>query len=135
MALLLDTGIVYALADRDDAWHERAAALVAARPDALLLPEVAVAEVTYLLHRRLGAEIEREFARSLERGEIDLESLELTDRRRIPEILSLHPEIGFVDAAIVAVAERLNLSEIATTDRRHFARVRPVHREAFELVP
>lgn len=28
--------------------------------------------------------------------------------------------LGFVDAAIVALAETLGLSRIATTDRRHF---------------
>jgi hypothetical protein len=33
------------------------------------------------------------------------------------------------------VAERLKLERIATTDRRHFGRVRPSHREAFVLVP
>jgi predicted nucleic acid-binding protein len=29
-------------------------------------------------------------------------------------------ELGFVDAAVVALAETLGLSRIATTDRRHF---------------
>jgi len=36
---------------------------------------------------------------------------------------------------IVAIAERLGLSTIATTDRRHFASVRPRHVAAFRLVP
>ena len=30
-----------------------------------------------------------------------------------------HPEIGFVDATIVAMAEQLKIQTIATTDRRH----------------
>lgn len=30
-------------------------------------------------------------------------------------------ELGFVDAAVVALAESLGVSRIATTDRRHFA--------------
>jgi uncharacterized protein len=36
---------------------------------------------------------------------------------------------------VVAIAERLRLASIATTDRRHFAAIRPRHREAFELRP
>ena len=32
-------------------------------------------------------------------------------------------DLGYVDAAIIALAEALGLSRIATTDRRHFAPV------------
>lgn len=43
--------------------------------------------------------------------------------------------LGFVDAAVVAVAERLDVVEIATIDRRHFAAIRPRHVGAFTLLP
>jgi predicted nucleic acid-binding protein len=43
--------------------------------------------------------------------------------------------LGIVDAAVVAVAERLNLTEVATIDHRHFTVVRPRHVEAFTLLP
>jgi hypothetical protein len=33
------------------------------------------------------------------------------------------------------IAERLNLTTIATLDRRHFGVVRPRHAPAFQLVP
>jgi hypothetical protein len=33
------------------------------------------------------------------------------------------------------LAERLNVTRIATLDRRHFTVVRPRHSTAFELVP
>jgi predicted nucleic acid-binding protein len=46
-----------------------------------------------------------------------------------------YPEIGFVDASIVVIAERLGIEAIATTDRRHFQSVRPNHTKAFRLVP
>jgi uncharacterized protein len=35
----------------------------------------------------------------------------------------------------VAIAERLRLTAIATTDRRHFSGIRPRHRASFTLVP
>lgn len=38
-------------------------------------------------------------------------------------------------ASVVAVAERLGLTEIATIDRRHFSVVRPRHIDAFTLLP
>ena len=44
-------------------------------------------------------------------------------------------DLGFVDASMVAVAERLGLPTIATLNRRDFSVVRPRHIKAFELVP
>jgi predicted nucleic acid-binding protein len=43
--------------------------------------------------------------------------------------------LGIVDAAVVAIAERLGLSEVATVDHRHFTVVRPRHVSAFTLLP
>jgi len=43
--------------------------------------------------------------------------------------------LGGVDAAVVAIAERLGIAEIATLDRRHFSVVRPRHVPAFVLRP
>jgi predicted nucleic acid-binding protein len=40
-----------------------------------------------------------------------------------------------VDASVVAAAERLAVTELATVDRRHFGVVRPRHAEAFVLLP
>jgi predicted nucleic acid-binding protein len=44
-------------------------------------------------------------------------------------------KIGYVDAALIAIAERLRETLIATTDRRHFSVVRPKHVAAFDLIP
>jgi hypothetical protein len=43
--------------------------------------------------------------------------------------------LGFVDASIVAVAERLGHDTIATPNHRDFAVVHPTHRDAFNLIP
>lgn len=43
--------------------------------------------------------------------------------------------LGIVDAAVIALAERLQLTEIATLDHRHVAVVRPSHTRAFVLLP
>ena len=44
-------------------------------------------------------------------------------------------DLGAADASIVALAERLGVSTIATVDRRDFSIVRPKHIAAFGLVP
>lgn len=135
MPLLVDTGVLYALADSSDAWHDRVRAFLSDDDEILLAPVTILAEVTYLLHTRLGSKAERAFVRSLAKGEIDIEPLRDTDLLRAEAILDRYPEIGFVDASVVAVAERLKLRRIATTDRRHFSSVRPAHVAALDLVP
>ena len=42
--------------------------------------------------------------------------------------------LGGVDSSIVAAAERLRVTTIATLDRRHFGLIRPDHVQAFELL-
>jgi uncharacterized protein len=43
--------------------------------------------------------------------------------------------LDFTDVAIIALAERLHIEQVATFDRRGFALVRFRHRDAFELRP
>ena len=43
--------------------------------------------------------------------------------------------LGGTDASIIALAERLQIVEIATLDHRHFRVVRPRHIAAFTLLP
>ena len=42
---------------------------------------------------------------------------------------------GTTDASVVAIAERLGLTDVATLDRRHFTVVRPKHVDALTLLP
>jgi uncharacterized protein len=43
--------------------------------------------------------------------------------------------LGGVDSSVIAIAERLGISTIATLDQRHFRVVRPRHVEVFDLIP
>ena len=147
MPLLCDTGILYAVADRDDAWHQRAAAFFENERQVLLAPVTVLPEVAYLLRTRLGHAAEKAFADSLAAGELAVENLSLRDLAlaevgakgaegaRTAELVFDHPFLGLVDASIVAIAERLKLDALVTTDRRDFSRVRPRHVEAFRLLP
>lgn len=137
MALLLDTGVLYALADADDAWHQRCVDFLERTREILMVPVTVVPEVTYLLRARpkLGPRAEHRFVQALAHGELDVQNLTLPDMRRCAALLQKYPDVGFVDASVVAVAERLHITTIATTDRRHFGAVRPKHVAAFDLAP
>jgi len=135
MPLLVDTGVLYALADRRDDWHGSVRSLLERSREPLLAPVTILPEVTYLLAARLGPAAEQAFVRSLAHREIGVEPLSASDCRRAHDLLGMYPAIGFVDATVVAQAERLKLTTIATTDRRHFGMIRPRHLSRFTLVP
>lgn len=135
MPLLVDTGVLYALADKSDAWHARSRAYIEAARDMLLVPATILPEIAYLLRDRLGPAAERAFIRAVAGAEIAVEQVDRRDWPRVEELMGRYEWLGFVDATVVAIAERLKLSTLATTDRRHFGAVRPAHIERFTLVP
>jgi hypothetical protein len=135
MALLIDTGILYALADADDEWHARARKWAAHTREVRLVPVTVVPEAAYLIRARLGGDAELAFTRSLAAGELAVESATVVDLDRTAALMEQYRDIGFVDATVAAVAERLHIGTIATTDRRHFSTIRPRHVHAFTLVP
>ena len=101
------------------------------------MPTLVVAEVTYLLGTRHGSEAEVRFLGDIASGDMVLEPVHARDLLRIAELVARYHDLplGTVDASVVAAAERLDVTEVATTDRRHFGVVRPAHAEAFDLLP
>lgn len=103
----------------------------------ILLPVTVLSEICYLVQRRLGVQAELRFVRAVADGEFTVEALELADLERVAELLETYRDlaIGFVDASVVAVAERLDTPSVLTVDRRHFSVVRPRHVERLTLAP
>jgi uncharacterized protein len=137
MAALVDTGILLALANRRDANHKAAVALLSSLREALLVPTPVLTEAAYLTNRVLGVEAEAALVASLGRGELQLVEVTCEDCLRAAEILRIYAEarIGFVDASLVAAAERLKIRRVLTVDRRHFDMMRPRHCDGFEILP
>ena len=138
--IVCDTGPLVAAAIKDDARHRECVDLFTALHLAgrrILVPGPVVAEVGYLLARQGGARVEAQFLTSL--AERTLWPVELTaeDYRRSAELVLTYKDLplGTTDATVIALCERLGLSEVATLDRRHFTVVRPRHVEAITLLP
>lgn len=112
-------------------------ALLESYPGPLLIPQLVVTEVVYLLQTRLGSISELRFLGDLAAGNFMTESVLPGDWIRIAELVAIYHDLplGTVDASVVATAERLGVTTIATLDRRHFTVVRPKHVRAFDLLP
>ncbi len=134
-AAVVDTGILYALFDARDQWHERAAIFFKAHAREAVVPLTILGEVGYLIEVRLGPGGPRSLADWLSQGFVQMEGLLPQDLRRMTLLMSRYPDLGFVDSSVVAIAERLLIDTIATVDRRHFTPIRPLHAERFTLVP
>ena len=137
IAVLVDTGPIYAGANEDDAHHESCLALLEELEGTLVVPMLVVAETTYLLATRLGPAAEIRFLGSLSAGELIVEPVRVPDWERVAELVWQYRDLplGTVDASLVAAAERLGIVTVVTLDRRHFSVVRPAHVTAFELLP
>ena len=77
------------------------------------------------------------FLGDLAAGELVPERVESADWLRVAELVAAYRDLplGMVDASIIAAAERLGATTIATLERRHFSIVRPAHVPVFDLVP
>ena len=72
MAVVCDTGAVYALYDADDEHHPACKAVVENERGPLFLPAILLVEIDYLLTTRLGVDASVEFLESIESGAFNL---------------------------------------------------------------
>jgi len=135
MLAIVDSGPLYAAVDADDDDHERSVAVLMRGDLHLVVPALVVAEVTYLVGRRLGFRVESRFLSGL--AELAVEAPFPEDWPRIAALVEHYGDfpLGGTDASVVTLAERLNADTIVTLDRRHFGAIRPQHRGSFLLLP
>jgi hypothetical protein len=135
--MLWDTGPLYAAFDRDDKHHAASAALMRATAPPLLVPSPVVVEVCYHLQKHLGARAEIAFLRSIQQGQLRLLEPATADFDRALELVEQYQgfPLGVVDAHVMAMAERLGITQVASIDHRHFHAVKLRHCDALELLP
>jgi predicted nucleic acid-binding protein len=137
VAALVDTSVLYALTDRAEPEHQACVAALAREREAIIVAQAVLPEICYLVGSRLGPSAEATFLRGLLASDWRLEPMSRDDISRAAEIVEdyVDADLGFVDAAVAATAERLAVTRIYTLDRRHFQLLRPVHATAFEVLP
>ncbi len=88
-----------------------------------------ITEVVYLLASRLGVDSEVRFLGDLASGNLIPEPVASSDWLRVAELVGRYRDLplGAVDASVIAAAERLGITDIATLDRRRFTVVRPMN--------
>lgn len=126
MRVLADTGPIVAAANRRDQAHELAAALVTELGRELVVLDPVMVEVDQLLRARIGRAAGSAFLGAMARGEHTVDFMTQGLLRRAAEIDArfMDLDLGLVDAAIMAYAERHDLS-ILTFDFEDFRAAPP----------
>ena len=137
MSYLLDTGFLYALLNAKERTHSDVRQAAERLTETAYLPTPVTVEVAYLIRRDLGAEALARFVSDLAVPRYALIEPTIEDYQRAAAIVRQYTDaqIDFVDAIIVSVAERLDITRILTLDQRHFRLIRPIHCDAFEIIP
>jgi len=132
---IVDSGPLFAVANRRDPHHLACLALLRSRDFLPVIPALCVAEVAFLLGKRVGPSAEAKFVAGLESFEVPAPAPE--DWRRIAKLVETYRDLplGAADASVVVLAERFETDLVFTLDRRHFSAVRPQHVKSFELRP
>lgn len=136
--IVIDTGVLLAVADQDDRWHAASKALLNSYPSSqLILPAPVIPETGWMIAAVLGPATEAAFLASVAAGDFTVTDLTANDWQRVADLVEQYADmdLGTVDAAVIAIAERLDVTTLATINPRDFRVVRPAHCEAFELVP
>lgn len=131
-----DTGFVVALLNQSDIKPSDVVAIYQ-NYQQILLPQTVLAEVAYLVGRSAGVSTVAAFLKGLSASRFHLIPLSETDVIRVSEILEEYKDsrIDFVDATVMAIAERLKITLILTLDQRDFRLFRPKHCQSLEILP
>ena len=137
MALVLDTGVIYAALDSADQDHDRCASLLTEIDEPLVIPQPVCVEVAYWIRKYATVDAWLAFCEDVVAGAYTLWSVEgsLMLRAAQLQVDFADQPVGFVDASVVATCEALGEEKVATLDRRHFGVMRTSKGETLRLLP
>ncbi len=137
MAVVADSGALYALYDRRDRNHRAVREALRAEHGPILIPAAILAEIDYLLRVRIGPAAELRFLEGIEKGAFTVEAFTLEDAAFCRKLLARYKnlDLGLADASVIATAERLGIRTILTVDERDFRAVQTLKGEPFVLLP
>lgn len=137
MAIIADSGAVYALYDRRDGFHDRVRKSVETVRERIILPAPTLGEIDYLLRARLGNAALLRFLIDIQEGAFTVEALTLAEFARCAALIEKYSDLdlGLADASVAAIAERTPGSRVLTVDQRDFGVIRAANGKPFRLLP
>jgi hypothetical protein len=135
--LLVDSSFLYALYDRANRRNDDANIVAEVYGGQFVIPYVVLTETAWLFRRSDDIRGVTSFLDALIAASYDYEIVLLSDLRRARAIMQqyIDSRLDFVDCCIMALSERMNITQVCTFDYRDFSIFRPLHCDALELLP
>jgi len=135
--IALDTSGILALLDRGERDHANAHQALNQHKGTRYTTDFVLAEVDYLILKRLGVQAERAFIAQILSGAIKRQPLQDEDIETAAALIDKYrdQELGLTDATLASLALRTRTKEILTLDQRHFSMFRDYQGQPFRLLP
>lgn len=133
--VLLDTGPIVALLDASDQWHAGCALAVTELIERCVTTEAVVTEACHMVGRgRARATLVLDFLLDADVPVLSLDRPAMRHAARLMDRYATVP-MDFADAALVTIADGLQLGTVLTTDRRGFHTYRLASGKPFRIYP
>ena len=131
--IAVDTGFLYALLDKRDAWHARAVAAAPTAQEGWVTTWPVLTEATHLMARRLGSRFAQALMDEVADGALLAWDVPQDQVARIPAMMQRYASLpmDLADASLILLAEHLGHGRILTTDERDFGSYRWKSRKPF----
>lgn len=132
--IAVDSGFLFALSDRSDAWHARAMAYVGqSEGEAWVSTWPVLTETCHLLRTRLGPEFAPALLADVATGSLQIWSPAEGQCEQLAKLMLKYQSLpmDLADASLVLLAEYLDHGRILTTDVRDFGTYRWKSRRPF----
>lgn len=135
--IVLDTSGLLAAIDGSQRHHPEAAAALRGSGGPRLLSPFVLAELDYLLAKRVSPQAAVALLDQVAAGAYRIEPMAANDIARASEIVVQYRdlELGLTDASLVLLAERHRTLDVLTLDERHFRAVRGPEGRPFRILP
>ena len=135
--IIADTSGLLAAMDPDEVHHEACRSVIEAEGAPLVLSPFVLAELDYLVTRKLGTEAELAMLRDVSAGAYRLIPMDSGDVASARSVVARYRDlgIGLTDASIAVLAEKYGTFDVLTLDERHFRAMRSGKGDAFRLLP
>lgn len=115
--ILIDSGPLIALFDRNDKYHFASVEFIKNNKFQLITSLASITETLHMLDFSRQAQID--FLGWVSAGALIIEPILVKDLQRIKELTTKYADLpmDFADACLVLLGEKLNISSVATIDR------------------
>ena len=134
--IAVDSGFLFALVDRTDAWHRRAAAQAHTASQGWITTWPVLTEVCHLYQRWLSPREAAELMADVADGQLAVWDIPLARCHALPPLMEKYANLpmDLADASLVVAALKTGCTNVWTLDRSDFETYRLPGRKHFKLV-